>query len=998
MSDAGVAPVGVQGAKPPVAEGKSRKLIRVAAVAALLAWAMAAAQADQPVPPSGVGVRVGAHGSFGRVVFLVPQGIVAHLDRPNDATVQVSMPGAGQVPASPHGTVNVSSISGGNNVAVLTVAPGARPVLWQSQGKVVVDVYAGQAPVAHAPGSAPAGMAPAAAKPAGAPVAAVLQENMHAPPMHVAPRTAPAAAPAKPAAPQDAKPETERNSGPGIMLPAPPPVAVPGPVAAPMEAADNDGLVAARIAAGGVAALPADANAILVPFDSAVTAAAFFHAGRAHVIFSDSKPVDVAQLKDDPVFGSARVTLLPAATHLTLQLATGMRLRLLRQPDGWVVAVVPQAAATDAANIALANGALSIGMPGAADTVVVDDEVTGDRLLVGTVRIEGPAVLVSHASPEFTLLPSWLGAVVQAHGDRLALRAVKAGFVLGSATGPPVAAVLATEDGQVLADAGKLTRRFDLLRLPVQVRRARLISDMGAAAATPKLARFAPRLRAAQDMLALGLFGEAASVLRAAIADDPAHAQDPDATSLIAMADWLGGRGDGAAATAPALGDSDEISLWRALLRPAGTTSAATAANTWRLLLAYPDPLQRKLLPLAADIMLRGGQRPAADALLARVASRSLDPQRATSLEMAGQTDAALAMLDSVGSGRDRKLAATALRDAVELRLASGRMKPADAAAALDKHLFAWRDDELEASQRMRIAALQSQAGAWRPALAKLRETDALYPALHDKIRAQERHILGDLLAAGATAKMAPLDLVALVEENADLLAEKEASSDLAPVLVDKLLALDLPERADPLLGKLMVATQSPEAKAALGARLAALRLDQVDPAGAKAALAASDAGGLTPGLAAHRAALQARALLAAGDENAAMTLLMGQDGAEALELRADMLEKRRDWPDAEAALKALARATLPETGALTDAQQDLVLRLASAASEAGDMVYLLQMQVGLASRLAAGPRADLFAALATQPVHALTDLPRSGREAVAAKAVPAALARYDAR
>jgi hypothetical protein len=38
-----------------------------------------------------------------------------------------------------------------------------------------------------------------------------------------------------------------------------------------------------------------------------------------------------------------------------------------------------------------------------------------------------------------------------------------------------------------------------------------------------------------------------------------------------------------------------------------------------------------------------------------------------------------------------------------------------------------------------------------------------------------------------------------------------------------------------------------------------------------------------------------------------------------------------------------------------------------------------------------------LFAARATQPVHALADLPRSGREAVAAKAMPAALARYDA-
>jgi hypothetical protein len=971
------------------------RFCRVAPASALIAVTLASAQADQVATAAGVGVRVGAHGSFGRVVFLVPHGIVAQLNRQNDVTVQVSMHGAGQVPPSAKGTLNIASIAGGNDAAVLTVKSGARALLWQSTGKVVVDVYADQAapaPRNAARAAGPGPTRPALGKPATAPVAAVLQEKIHAPTAQASPNAPAAAAPVNPA-----KAATEHNSGPLLMLPSPQPAPAPVPATLPVEEADNDGLVAARIAAGSVPELPADANAILVPFDRAVTAAAFGRAGRAHVIFSDSKPLDVAQLKDDAVFGSARVTLLPAATHLTLQLAPGTRLRLLRRPDGWVVAVVPQAASTDAAGVTMANGALNIAMPGAADTVVVDDDLTGDRLLVGTVRAEGPAVLVSHSSPEFTLLPSWLGTVVQAHGDRLALRAVKPGFVLGSATGPPIASVLASEDGQVLADAGKLTRPFDLLRLPIAVRRARLISDMGAAAATPKLARFGPRLRAAQDMLALGLFSDAASVLRVAIADDPSQAQNPEALALLAMADWLGGRGDGAAATASALGDSDEMALWRALLRPADSTSAASVANTWRLLLAYPEPLQRKLMPLGADIMLRGGQRTAAEALLTRFTARSLDPERAVALQLAGKIDTALAMLDGVGAGRDRKLAATALRDAVELRLANGRIKPAEAAASLDKHLYAWRDDNLEASQRMRIADLEGQSGAWRAALAELRETDALYPPLQGTIRSHERKIIADLLASGATSKMAPLDLVALVEENADLLAEKEASSDLAPVLVDKLLALDLPERADPLLGKLMAATQAPEAKAALGARLASLRLDQVDPAGAKAALAASDAGGLTPGLVSHRATLQARAFMAAGDENAAMTLLAGQDTAEALELRAGLLEKRKDWSGAETVLKALARASLPAEGALTDAQQDVVLRLASAASEAGDMAYLLHMQTGDAARLVAGPRADLFAALATQPVHALADLPRSGREAVAAKAMPAALARYDA-
>jgi hypothetical protein len=365
---------------------------------------------------------------------------------------------------------------------------------------------------------------------------------------------------------------------------------------------------------------------------------------------------------------------------------------------------------------------------------------------------------------------------------------------------------------------------------------------------------------------------------------------------------------------------------------------------------------------------------------------------------MDGKTEAALALLDRVAAGRDRKQAAQAGRDAIEMRLTAGKLTPAAAADALDARLYDWRDDAQEATQRLHIAALRSRAGLWRPALAALRETETLYPAMHAQVRAGERQVIADLLASDGAAHLAPLDLVALVGENADLLSEKGTSETLAPVLLDKLLALDLPDRADPILARLMGATAAPEAKAALGAKLAALRLDQSDPTGARDALARSDAAGLPASLASHRAVLQARALLLDGSKDAALALLAGQDTPEALDLQATLLEQRQDWHRAETVLQALVHASLPTTGALTDAQQDMLLRLASAASEAGDMAFMQQLQSGDATRLAAGPRAQLFQALATRPIQAVGDLPRSAREAEAARTVPAALASYDAR
>ena len=119
--------------------------------------------------------------------------------------------------------------------------------------------------------------------------------------------------------------------------------------------------------------------------------------------------------------------------------------------------------------------------------------------------------------------------------------------------------------------------------------------------------------------------------------------------------------------------------------------------------------------------------------------------------------------------------------------------------------------------------------------------------------------------------------------------------------------------------------------------------------------------------------------------------------GVEALTMEAGLLEKSRDWHAAEAALQMLARAQIPAGGILSDSQQDLVLRLASAASQAGDAALLRAMQDGDARRLSPGPRMSLFQMLVTQPVQGVADLTRSGHEAEAARALPAALASYQA-
>ena len=138
-----------------------------------------------------------------------------------------------------------------------------------------------------------------------------------------------------------------------------------------------------------------------------------------------------------------------------------------------------------------------------------------------------------------------------------------------------------------------------------------------------------------------------------------------------------------------------------------------------------------------------------------------------------------------------------------------------------------------------------------------LHETASLYPDDATVIGARLKDCFAALLHDDALDKLAPLDMVALVEENADLLPDGAAGEALEERLADRLVALDLPQRASAVLEKLRRAAPSAAGKAGFGSRLAALRLREDNPTGALAALAASDAPDLSPPL------TEARTLLA---------------------------------------------------------------------------------------------------------------------------------------
>ena len=334
---------------------------------------------------------------------------------------------------------------------------------------------------------------------------------------------------------------------------------------------------------------------------------------------------------------------------------------------------------------------------------------------------------------------------------------------------------------------------------------------------------------------------------------------------------------------------------------------------------------------------------------------------------------------------------------AVELRLRTDAITTAQAADALDRLIYAWRGDGRELALRLRVAELRIASGAWRRALALLRETadgpaaDS-WPDQVATVRARMRADFAAALDADAHAPLPPFDFVALIDDNPDLLPDGAAGQALAERIADRLAALDLPDRAATLLRKLVDGTPAGPARAEIGARLAALRLGAGDAAGALAALSDSAATDLPAELQERRTIVFARATAARGSLAPAVAALAALDTPAATEVRASLLEAAKDWPAAEAALADYVRLTVPAEGALDEAAGRAVLRLAAAAAQAGDETMLAQLRDDTLPRLPAGKLADMLRVLTERPVAGVGDLPRAAQETALARALPADL------
>jgi hypothetical protein len=740
-----------------------------------------------------------------------------------------------------------------------------------------------------------------------------------------------------------------------------------------------------------------DGTAFLVPFERTTGAAAFQSGDSTYVVFDERRPVDMAALATDPVFGSSSVQLLPTGTLVRVPHPATLSIALTQLQQGWRIAALPSTPKQEPIVASVVDGRITLAAEQSGNVVNMADPDTGATLLVGTQHRPGQGVRLSRHSAEFILRPTAQGVVVEALSDAIALKPTPTGFTLsGPATG--LALSPSTDATAELIDAAHLTRRLNFSSMPADTLRRLAITQFDDAANAPPLSRAPKHRAAAETFLALGLSAEAESLLHMASDQDPKEATSPDTEALSAIAALLAGRPDESAGLMdPKLNGTDEIELWRAVRQAVqdegSPRAAAVFATTAPLVFRYPDPIREHILPLIAETMILGGEiKPAALLLADRKDDPKLAYARALLSNAEGKTDRALTMLDKLANGHDQFDRSRAAVRAVELRLAAGTLNKTQAADALDKLLYAWRGDARELALRERVAELRGQTGSWRVALSILRQAAIDFPDQAAPIGDRLKDTFGAMIRDQDARPTPPIDFVAMLEENTDLAHDSSDSEAVEQPLADRLLALDLPGRAKPVFDKLMKQAKSPIAKARFGASLATLDAREGDDAGAIAALDASEGPDLPAELGEQRLIVRAESTARKGDPAGAAAMLASTRTARATEARAQILETASDWAGAEQAWSDCVAMTLPDSGMLDEAQTRTMLRLATAAARAGHDARLGMLRDTYGTRIDAGPLGDMFRLLTVEPIRTSTDIERSQREISLAASLPADL------
>jgi hypothetical protein len=337
---------------------------------------------------------------------------------------------------------------------------------------------------------------------------------------------------------------------------------------------------------------------------------------------------------------------------------------------------------------------------------------------------------------------------------------------------------------------------------------------------------------------------------------------------------------------------------------------------------------------------------------------------------VSNKIDAAIATYDALAAQPYKPVAAKAKLEGTLLKIAKGKIRPAQAIEALERLRYQWRGDETELKTLAELGKLYVANNRVRDGLNTMRLAVRHF-ANSEEARAtaaQMARIFESLFLGGKANELPPIQALAVFYDFRELTPVGAAGDEMIRRLSDRLVSVDLLPQAAELLQHQVDNRLDGVAKASVATRLSLIYLLDRKAEKALAAIRGSKQTRLPDELIAQRNLIEARALADLRLYDEAIDLIAADLTTEADRLRADVYWEAQRWPDAAAKAEAILAARYEGLTPLTNVERDDLMRACVAYSLAGDAASLERLRTRFGPKMAQSPDARAFAVVTQSP------------------------------
>ncbi len=751
-----------------------------------------------------------------------------------------------------------------------------------------------------------------------------------------------------------------------------------------------------------------------------VGAAVFAREPYVWIVFDRRAQLNLAALRTAGKSLIDQIEQLPFSdgTVVRLLAKTGVNPQVEREGSNWVVQfrrwpIAPKVKVALRIRPEAINGAeLEMPVSEIGRIFKLDDPEVGDTLYVATLQAPGHGIENPRAYSEFNVLASAQGVAIDPLADDVTLRAAgNKGIVVGVPGGLHVSSISQSGDGAAAFLGPRIFnfRNWTKDKDP-DFTKARQ-EAMRSIVEVPKERRDDARLDLARYFFTRGFAPEALGVLRTIEFSNEALASQPEFRALIAATRVYMGRPYEARKDLldPRLDQYQEISLWRgSMFLQTGELKKAAAQfrNGDPVLQSYPEPIRTALALGRVEASLADLDVGNASIWLNFLGKNAEKMKRGDAARLlynqgvlarsSRNLDRAVEFWTQAKKSGDRWSIARSELALVELGLQQESVTVDEAIGRLERLRYQWRGDDLELAVLKQLGTLHLNKGEFRKGLNTLRTAITYYPN-NKKVKDIAQLMTAafrELHLEGGADALPPLQALALYDDFRELTPAGTEGDLMIQKLADRLVSVDLLNRAADLLSHQVRFRLKGEDKARVGAKLAVIRLLDRNPKGALSALRGSFQPNLSTELDDDRRRIRAKATLELGRYEEAIALLAGDVSREADLLRANIYWSTRNYAEAAKVLQRLSGDPLAE-GGYPENQASFILSWAVALRLKRDEAGIIMLRDLYGPGMAQSKLADAFAFISSPTGRAAKNIDDITRKMAESDSFDAFLKNY---